>query len=86
VREVSQSPDAELWPVTTPVVVETYPDGADQPAVRERVEPEVVIRFDYLVLVRAAGDPDWYMGQVHDGEVVCWGGYGPDLEAAIRAL
>lgn len=86
IREVSQSPAAELWPTTVRVFLETYPPGESASPVRTRIEPESIIRFEYMVLVRGVDDPDWYMGQVHDGDVDCWGSYGPDLEAAIRAM
>jgi hypothetical protein len=85
-REVSQDPSADLWPTDTVVLTESNPNGASEP-IREALVPDVIIRFAYLTLVRPVGENDWYMGQVNErGEVVCWGSYGPDLEAAVRAL
>jgi hypothetical protein len=86
VRDVAQSPGAELWPATVPVVVETYPPGNNVDAEREAIVPDVIIRFEDLALVRPVGEDDWYMGQFDGDQLVCWGSYGPDLERAILAL
>ena len=86
VREVSQSATAELLPTTVPVVLNSHPHGNDVEAEPERLTPEVILSFGGLVLVKPIDEPDWYMGQVHSTEIVCWASYGPDLEEAIRAL
>ncbi len=54
----------------------------------EELKAEVIINFNGMCLVRAAGESAWWMGQLHDGDksIVCWGQYGADLERAIRAL
>ncbi|QES51767.1 hypothetical protein DEJ50_31860 [Streptomyces venezuelae] len=62
------------------VVVEDSGQGEATP-----LRPDAVLAFHDLCLVREDGD--WYMGHLHeDGSVSCWASYGPDLEAAIRAL
>ena len=53
---------------------------------RERIEPRTIIRIGGQYLVEPADDPDnWSMGALSDGEIVCWGQYGP-LEGALRSL
>jgi hypothetical protein len=54
----------------------------------EEMEPECIISFSGLCLVRVKGDDGWYMGELdkQDGFIVCWGSYGPDLERAIGSL
>ena len=53
---------------------------------RERVDPRIIIRARDQFLVEPTDDPDnWCMGAMIDGEIVCWGQYGP-LEDALRSL
>ena len=86
VREVSQSATVEVLSTTVPVVMHPYRHGNDVEAEPERLTPEVILSFGGLVLVKPRDEHDWYMGQVHGTEIVCWASYGPDLEEAIRAL
>lgn len=86
VREVSQCPTAETRPADTPVALETYPYGNNTQALRVSVAANVIIDFAGLFLVQPAGEAEWYMGQEHNGEVVCWASYGDDLESAINSL
>ncbi|MEV0535434.1 hypothetical protein [Kitasatospora sp. NPDC050463] len=82
VRALSGDETATLLPLQRLVVVESA-GQADY----EVLSPEVIIDFRGLCLVRAAGDDDWYMGQVDsDGSVICWSSYGSDLGAAILGL
>jgi hypothetical protein len=47
-------------------------------------EPSSGFRDEYLV--EPVDDPDnWCMGALSEGEIVCWGQYGP-LERALRSL
>ncbi|MEV0412858.1 hypothetical protein AB0I68_19155 [Streptomyces sp. NPDC050448] len=51
------------------------------------LEPELILSFHGLCLVRARDDEDWYMGELApDGTLTCWSSYGPDLATAIRGL
>ncbi|MGV9270460.1 hypothetical protein ACWDRR_38135 [Kitasatospora sp. NPDC003701] len=82
VRALSGDGTAALLPLERLVVVE-WAGQADY----ETLSPEVIIDFHGLCLVRAAGDDDWYMGELDsDGSVVCWSSYGSDLGDAIRGL
>ncbi|MFG1805147.1 hypothetical protein [Streptomyces sp. NPDC049040] len=52
----------------------------------EVLEPEVVLGFGDLCLVRTVGGEDWYMGSLYpDGSVDCWSAY-DDLTEALRGL
>jgi hypothetical protein len=85
-REVSQSPVVEVLPNTVPVFLETFPHGNNTDLVRTPLEPELIISFRYMILLRVVGEPEWYMGEQHGDEVIAWGSYGPDLGGAIRAM
>jgi hypothetical protein len=51
------------------------------------LSPTAIISFSGLCLVRDADDGIWYMGERDtDGTIVCWAGYGGDLEEAIKGL
>ena len=52
------------------------------------MEPECIVSFAGLCLVRVGRDDGWYMGNLdeQDGSIRCCGSYGPDLEHAIRSL
>ncbi|WP_329526392.1 hypothetical protein [Streptomyces sp. NBC_01462] len=56
-------------------------DGAD-----EVLQPEIVLGFHSLCLVKPVHDDDWYMGSLYeDGSIDCWTAYG-DLYEALRGL
>ncbi|MER5685307.1 hypothetical protein [Streptomyces sp. NPDC002205] len=56
-------------------------DGAD-----EVLQPEIVLGFRSLCLVKPVRDDDWYMGSLYeDGSVDCWTAY-DDLCEALRGL
>ncbi|MGQ4487126.1 hypothetical protein LRE75_23955 [Streptomyces sp. 372A] len=56
-------------------------DGAD-----EVLQPEIVLGFHSLCLVKPVHDDDWYMGSLYeDGSIDCWTAYG-DLHEALRGL
>ena len=79
VREVAMG-DAEMLPSGTAARL-------DGPTGSELLSPTAIISFAGLCLVRDASDGIWYMGELDaDGTVVCWSGYGDDLEEAIRGL
>jgi hypothetical protein len=49
------------------------------------LEPEVVLAFGTLAVVKAVGDEDWYMGHFEDdGGVLCRAA--ADLYGALRGL
>lgn len=49
------------------------------------LRPDLVLAFGVLCLVREDGE--WYMGSLNDdGSVICWAGYGDNLEEALRGL
>ncbi|GGV50443.1 hypothetical protein GCM10010495_80160 [Kitasatospora herbaricolor] len=51
------------------------------------LQPEIILGFHDLCLVRAEGDDDWHMGQLDaEGSVICWASYGSDLGEAIQGL
>jgi hypothetical protein len=78
VRAVANGP-ADLLPAITSAWLKGY--GEDQ-----RLTPRCVISFSGLCLV-LDDDGVWYMGAANaDGAIVCWAGYGDDLELAIRSL
>jgi hypothetical protein len=53
----------------------------------QELQPEVIISFGGQCLLRAAGDPSWWMGQIDEnGSIVCSGQYGEDLGEAIKGL
>ncbi|MFI6121332.1 hypothetical protein ACIBCU_15995 [Streptomyces sp. NPDC051064] len=55
--------------------------GADEP-----MQPEIVLGFHNLCLVKPVHDDDWYMGSLYDdGSIDCWSAYG-DLHEALRGL
>ncbi|MGW6742440.1 hypothetical protein ACWGDX_17220 [Streptomyces sp. NPDC055025] len=55
--------------------------GAD-----EAMQPEIVLGFHDLCLVKPVHDDNWYMGSLYDdGSVDCWTPYG-DLYEALRGL
>ncbi|WP_425901637.1 hypothetical protein [Streptomyces sp. DT203] len=56
-------------------------DGTD-----EVLQPEIVLGFHSLCLVKPVHDDDWYMGSLYeDGSIDCWTAYG-DLYEALRGL
>ncbi|MER5277616.1 hypothetical protein ABT025_17900 [Streptomyces sp. NPDC002809] len=51
----------------------------------ERLDPEIVLGFQGLSLVKPVDD-DWYMGSLYeDGSVDCWSAHS-DLYEALRGL
>ncbi|MFI0965744.1 hypothetical protein ACH4S8_30765 [Streptomyces sp. NPDC021080] len=55
--------------------------GAD-----EMLQPEIVLGFGGLCLVKPVHDDDWYMGSLYDdGSIDCWSAY-DDLYEALRGL
>ena len=86
VREVAQDPQARFETAAVRVVIETFPHGHTVDVELDPVEASVILCFHDLALVRPVDDDDWYMGQRVGEEIRCWASYGPDLEAAIRAL
>ncbi|MGW0933769.1 hypothetical protein [Streptomyces sp. NPDC002666] len=55
-------------------------------AENERLQPEIVLGFQGLSLVKPVNDDDWYMGSLYDdGSVDCWSAHS-DLHEALRAL
>jgi hypothetical protein len=53
----------------------------------QQIQPDLVLGFHELCLVRAAGSDDWYMGSLAaDGSITCWASYGNDLYEALRGL
>lgn len=64
-----------------PVSVVVGPPDSEPTALR----PDLVLAFGGLCLVRE--DDEWYMGSLNDdGSVICWAGYGDNLEEALRGL
>ncbi|MDQ1046906.1 hypothetical protein [Streptomyces sp. V4I2] len=56
------------------------------PAQDERLQPEIVLGFGGLCLVKAVNDDHWYMGSLNDdGSVICWSVY-DNLYEALRSL
>ncbi|MFF3790332.1 hypothetical protein ACFYXW_09700 [Streptomyces sp. NPDC001981] len=56
-------------------------DGVD-----EVLQPEIVLGFHGLCLVKPVHDDDWYMGSLYeDGSIECWTAY-DDLYEALRGL
>lgn len=52
----------------------------------EVLQPEIVLGFHSLCLVKPVRDDDWYMGSLcKDGSVDCWTAY-DDLYEALRGL
>jgi hypothetical protein len=83
IRTVSGWPDARLLDPGEHFVVLDLPGASDY----EEMNPEVIINFTDLCLLRESGDEDWYMGHLgKDGSIVCWASYGNDLGEALRAL
>lgn len=78
-RAALESDDVEYLAEPMPVVLA----GSGR---RNRIPAGTIIRVGGQYLVEAADDPDnWYMGELHHGEIVCWGQYGA-LEHALAAL
>ncbi|MFJ3305192.1 hypothetical protein ACIPSA_19120 [Streptomyces sp. NPDC086549] len=74
------SGDREATPLDIDRVVTGWP------AQDERLDPEIILGFHGLCLVKAVNDDDWYMGSLNDdGSVICWSIYG-DLYEALRGL
>lgn len=49
-------------------------------------QPEIVLGFHSLAIVKAIGDDDWYMGSLNDdGSIVCWSAC-TELAEALRGL
>lgn len=54
--------------------------------VDERLDPEIVLGFHSLCIVKPVDDEDWYMGSLNaDGGVDCWNAY-DSLFEALRGL
>jgi hypothetical protein len=52
----------------------------------ERLDPEIVLGFHSLCIVKPVDDEDWYMGSLNaDGSVDCWNAY-ENLFEALRGL
>lgn len=52
----------------------------------EVLQPEIVLGFHGLCLVKPVHDDDWYMGSLYDdGSIDCWAAYA-DLREALRGL
>jgi len=52
----------------------------------ERMSPSVAIDTGAGLCLCLDSDGYWYMAQLADGIVACWGSYGSDLADALRAL
>ncbi|MEV8224587.1 hypothetical protein AB0P41_00645 [Streptomyces sp. NPDC079167] len=51
-----------------------------------RLDPEIVLGFHGLCIVKAVDDDLWHMGSLNDdGSIVCWSSY-DDLREALRGL
>jgi hypothetical protein len=81
VRAESGDDEAELLSLERFVVCELF--GLTDYCV---LQPEVIISFHGLCLVKE--EEDWYMGQLDetDGSIICWATYGTDLGEAIQGL
>ncbi|MFE6889257.1 hypothetical protein [Streptomyces sp. NPDC057694] len=56
------------------------------PGDHEILQPEIVLGFHGLCLVKPVHDDDWYMGSLNDdGSIDCWTAY-DDLHEALRGL
>lgn len=54
--------------------------------VHEVLQPEIVLGFHGLCLVKPVHDDDWYMGSPYDDDSIdCWSAY-DDLYEALRGL
>ncbi|MFG2117794.1 hypothetical protein [Streptomyces sp. NPDC048710] len=52
----------------------------------EALNPEIILGFHSLCLVKPVHDDDWYMGSLYeDGSIHCWSAY-DDLYEALRGL
>jgi hypothetical protein len=52
----------------------------------EMLQPEIVLGFHGLCLVKPVQDDDWYMGSLYeDGSIDCWTAYA-ELYEALRCL
>ncbi|MFI0222186.1 hypothetical protein [Streptomyces lydicus] len=61
-------------------------EWAAGPECRARLQPEIVLGFHGLCLVKPVHEEDWYMGSLNgDGSVDCWSAYS-DLYEALRGL
>ncbi|WP_030813407.1 hypothetical protein [Streptomyces sp. NRRL S-337] len=80
IRHVSGDREAVALAVDRSVEWVAGPDD------RERIQPEIILGFHELCLVKPVDDEDWYMGSLTDeGSVDCWSAYG-DLHEALRGL
>ncbi len=84
IKAESGDSDARLISVADRLVVLDSPDEGDY----IELNVELIILFSHgLCLLRESADPGWIMGQLEkDDSIICWGYYGNDLSAAIRAL
>lgn len=84
IRTESGDSGARLISVDDRLVVLDAPGESDY----VELSAEVIIHFSGgLCLLREPDDPGWIMGQLgKDDSIICWGYYGEDLGAAIRAL
>jgi len=79
-RAVQGSDDVEYVADPLPVVILVGPDE------HVPIRPRTIIRIGGQYLVEPADEPDnWCMGELNDGEIVCWGHYGT-LERALGSL
>jgi hypothetical protein len=78
-----------MWPGAELLPPDAHPVyWSKGPHQRDELKAQLILNFGGMCLVRALGDPAWWMGQLNqsDGSIVCWSQYGTDLERAIQAL
>ncbi|MEU9013433.1 hypothetical protein AB0D12_27465 [Streptomyces sp. NPDC048479] len=80
IRNVSRDQDA------IPLETDRTVTWQGWPADDESVQPDIVLGFHSLCLVKPVSDDEWYMGSLNDdGSIDCWSAYG-DLRQALRGL
>ncbi|MFF7249912.1 hypothetical protein ACFZBU_39180 [Embleya sp. NPDC008237] len=81
IRDVSGDREAVVLDTDRVVTYLGRPHGPD-----EVLQPEIVLGFHGLCVVKAVDDDDWYMGGLNsDGTIECWEAY-DDLRNALRGL
>ncbi|MFF7251568.1 hypothetical protein ACFZBU_47875 [Embleya sp. NPDC008237] len=81
IRDVSGDREAVVLDTERVVTYLGQPYAPD-----EVLQPEIVLGFHGLCVVKAVDDDDWYMGSLNsDGTVDCWDAY-DDLWNALRGL
>ncbi|MFJ6613406.1 hypothetical protein ACIQPT_24355 [Streptomyces sp. NPDC091289] len=81
IRDVSGDREAVVLDANRTVKWVAGVAGAD-----EAIQPEIVLGFHSLCLVKPVDDDDWYMGSLYDdGSIDCWSAY-DDLYEGLRGL